>query len=159
MHGVIDVGIPWDDVYTVSSITSRFHDGNVCYVINVGTGRYADVFSRRRHWMVLYGLATRHALFDTLIVTRASPERARWSDSLTRAVIRDEVAILETMQHNGSMWKMSPTYPRWRRTRRHIWRRLLRQPSVLLDLLVRRAPQLRSPSPRRRSHTKHRTRK
>lgn len=47
--------------------------------------------------MVLYGLATRHALFDTLISTVwNSQERARWSDSVTRAVIRDEITLGNT---------------------------------------------------------------
>ena len=52
--------------------------------VQAGTITY---FSRETYWMVLYGLATRHALFDTLIAAVWNyQERARWSDSLTRAV-------------------------------------------------------------------------
>lgn len=68
---------------TFATLLTSVQDGTLTY------------FSREAYWMVLYGLATRHALFDTLIATVwNSRERARWSDSLTRAVIRDEVTVL-----------------------------------------------------------------
>lgn len=68
--------------------------GSLFTTVQQGTVTY---FSREAYWMVLYGLSTRHALFDALITSVWNcPERARWSDSLTRAVIRDLVTLGNT---------------------------------------------------------------
>lgn len=54
-------------------------------------------FSRAAYWMVIYGLFTRHALFEPLIsVVWNCRERARWSDSVTRALIRDIIVLGNT---------------------------------------------------------------
>ena len=62
MHSATDNGVSWDDLYRVLNFIT-FYDENVCFFITNNTKRYLT-FSRAAYWMVIYGLFTRHVLFE-----------------------------------------------------------------------------------------------